>query len=377
MPSGSDKANEYGLEPGLVYLNTGSAGPTPRAVLDRVVAAWTELETNPVYQEYAADGVAGQVERVRAQAAAFLGCRGDELLITRSTSEAMNTVAQSTRLKAGDRVLTTDQEHEGGSDCWRYLAERHGVVIDKVTMRDGEHDPQAIVQRFADALRPETRVISVSHILYTNGLRMPVTEISALARSRKMLCVVDGAQAAGATPLNVKAFGCHAYATNAHKWLLGPKGVGMLYVSSDASDEIKLIQWMGGKSYVGNSTGVGPLPLVAGLGATIEIANARVIEKIEEHNLKLRARAYRGLSQIGGIKMMSLETGPMTSALLSFAVPEKFESNALRQRLHEKYKVVTRNIGKEHFNGLRVSPHIFNTEADVDALVAAVRAEMG
>ena len=296
-----DGSSEYGFAPGLIYLNTGSAGPTPRLVLEKTVQAWTELEKNPVHNEYSVDGVLGWVEKARASAAQFLGCSSDELLITRSTSEAMNTVAQSTRLKAGDRVLMTNQEHEGGSDCWRYLAERRGVVVDEVTIPYGESDPQAIVQRVADAIRPETRVISVSHILFTTGLRMPVAEISKLARSRNLLCVVDGAQACGSTQIDVKALGCHAYATTGHKWLMGPKGVGMLYISSDASDEIKPVQWMGGKRYVDNSVGVGPLPLVVGLGAAIDIANERGVAKIVEHNKALRKRAYDGLSQIAGV----------------------------------------------------------------------------
>ncbi len=372
----SNGASDYGFAPGLIYLNTGSAGPTPRAVLEKTVQAWTELEKNPVQNEYSVDGVLGWVEKARANAARFLGCSSDELLITRSTSEAMNTVAQSTRLKAGDRVLMTNQEHEGGSDCWRYLAERRGVVVDEVVIPYGESDSQAIVQRFADAIRPETRVISVSHILFTTGLRMPVAEISALARSRKLLCVVDGAQACGSTPIDVKALGCHAYATTGHKWLMGPKGVGMLYISSEAGEDIKPVQWMGGKKYVDNSVGVGPLPLVFGLGASIDIANERGVAKIEEHNMSLRKRAYDGLSQIAGVKMMSLPSGPLTSALVSIAIPDRYNSRQMLEKLRNKYHIVTRELGKTHFNGLRLAPHIFNTEADVDAVVAALRAEI-
>lgn len=375
LPCGIE-ATDYGLLPGLIYLNTGSAGPTPRAVLEKTIEAWALLETNPVLQEYSTNGVFGQAEKVRQQAASFLGCTSDELLLTRSTSEAMNTVAQGTRLKTGDRVLTTDQEHAGGSDCWRYLAERRGIVIDKVVVPLGERDPQAIVQRFADGIRPDTRVISVSHVLYTTGLRMPVTDISALARSHKILCVVDGAQAAGATPIDVKAIGCHAYATNAHKWLMGPKGVGMLYVSSDAVEDIKPIQWTGGRKYIDNSVGAGPLPLVVGLGAALETANRRGVAKIEEHNLALRQRAYQGLSQIAAVKMMSLPSGPLTSALLSVALPPDRDSHTLQLKLHDKYQIVTRHIGEQPFNGLRISPHIFNTEADIDAFIAALRVEL-
>jgi selenocysteine lyase/cysteine desulfurase len=372
----AEAANAYGFAPGLIYLNTGSAGPTSRLVLERTLEAWTELEKNPVLNEYSLDGVLGWVEKAREKASSFLGCVKDELLITRSTSEAMNTVAQSIRLKAGDRVITTDQEHAGGSDCWRYLAERQGIVVEKVAIPDGEHDPHAILQRFADAIKPDTRVMSFSHILYTTGLRMPVAELAALARSRKLLCVVDGAQAAGATPINVKALGCHAYATTGHKWLMGPKGVGMLYISSDAADDIKPVQWLGGKRYVDNSVGVGPLPLVVGLGAAIDLANERGVAKIEEHNVALRNRVYQELAQLDGLKMMSLPPGPHSTALVSFALPPELDSRAFQQKLREKYQLVTRYIPKEVFNGLRLSPHVFNTEHDVDAVLSALRTEI-
>ncbi len=368
--------SDYMLSPGLVYLNTGSAGPTPRAVLDRTLQAWTVLETNPVQQAYGQEGVVGWTDQVRATAAAFLGCSVDELLVTRSTSEGMNTVAQGTRLGAGDRVLTTDQEHEGGLACWRYLAERRGVVLDTIAIPHDEHDPAAIVRRFEAAIRPETKVISVSHVLWTTGSRMPVAEISALARRRGVLSVVDGAQAAGNIPVNVREIGCHAYATTGHKWLLGPKGTGLLYVSADAADAIKPIQWMGGKRVTSDATGIGPLPIVVGLGAAIEAAAERGVASTVAHNMALRDRAYRGLEQLPRVRMMSLESGPLATPMVSFALPDDLDVRALLTTLRITYNVQLKAIDKKPFNGMRISPHVFNTETDVDAALTALRAEL-
>ncbi|CAN5871817.1 hypothetical protein BH18ACI5_BH18ACI5_27770 [soil metagenome] len=202
---------DYLMTPGLVYLNTGSTGPSTKAVLERTITAWRQLETNPVKQAYSDDGLLDSAEKVREQAAAFLGCSSEELLITRSTGEAMNTVAQSLRVNPGDRVLSTDQEHGGGTDCWKYLVERRMVVLDTVAITR-DMDDRAIVSAIAGGIRNGTKVVSVSHVLWTTGRRMPVGEIAALARERNILCVVDGAQAVGAVPVNVKALGCHAYA---------------------------------------------------------------------------------------------------------------------------------------------------------------------
>src|SRR5205085_3149305 len=165
----------------------------------------------------------------------------EELVLTRSTTEGMNSVAQGLSLKSGDRVLTTDQEHPGGRHCWDYIARRHGVALDIVAIPPGENDAHAIVDRFAKRIAQRTRVLSFSHLLSSTGLHMPVAELSALARSRGCLVVVDGAQAVGGVAVDVKALGCHVYVTSGHKWLLAPKGTGRLYLSEELGKRIHMI----------------------------------------------------------------------------------------------------------------------------------------
>ena len=114
-PAAAAPAGEYGFAPGLTYLNTASLGPTPRSILQVMTEAWAELETNPVRMAYGAGPLLARTDQARASVAAFMGCGADELLITRSTTDAMNILAAGMTLAAGDRVLTTDQEHEGGT----------------------------------------------------------------------------------------------------------------------------------------------------------------------------------------------------------------------------------------------------------------------
>lgn len=257
--------SDYLLAPGLTYLNTASLGPTPRAVLNRTLEAWRDLESNPVYMAYGNGPSHVAADRTRVLAADLLGCAADELLITRSTTDAMNSLAHAMRLNRGDRVLITDQEHEGGCVGWQYRARRDGVGIDTVAIAPSDHDPAAIVQRFAAAITRRTRVISVSHVITSTGLRMPIAELAALATRHGLFCIVDGAQAVGQIDVDVKALGCHAYATAGHKWLMGPKGTGLLYVSRDAAG-IELLQWESGRTFITNATGIGSLPLASGLG---------------------------------------------------------------------------------------------------------------
>jgi selenocysteine lyase/cysteine desulfurase len=370
---GQNAPSEYLLGSGLTYLNTASLGPTPRAVLNRTLEAWTQLESNPVYMAYGDGPALAAADRTRDQAASLLGCTADEILITRSTTDAMNSLAQGIRLVPGDRVLTTDQEHEGGSLGWHYRSRRDGVHLDVVSLAPEAHDPGEIVRRFAAAITPATRVISVSHIITSTGYRMPITEIAQLAKNRGALCIVDGAQAVGQIDVNVKSLGCHAYATAGHKWLMGPKGTGLLYVDREAVG-IEPIQWEDGRKFVAPSTGVGSLPLAVGLGAAIEWMWARQMTAVESYNFELRNRAYAGLQKISKLRVVSAPPGPLATALVAARLPADIDSRQVRDVLRERHGIIIKMVEKRWFNGIRLSPHIFNTAAEIDAALRAIRA---
>jgi selenocysteine lyase/cysteine desulfurase len=374
-PSLADKS-EYMFEPGLNYLNTAALGPTPRRVLDAVLKAWYELELDPVMMAYGNGASLAATDRAREQAAALVGCTADELLITRSATDAMNCVALGLDLERGDRVLTTDVEHEGGSVCWTYLKRRRGINIDVVSIAPGDFDTKAIISRFEKAITERTRVISVSHVITSTGLRMPIAEIAALAKAHQILCVVDGAQAVGGIDVDVKKLGCDAYVATGHKWLMGPKGTGFLYISKAASSSIQPVQREDGLRFVAASTGIGSLPLMVGLGAAVEAMRKRGMATVEKQIIRLRNRAYAGLSNISKIQLVSPPPGPLATALVAFKLPDSVDSRAFRDLLLKKYRIVIKVGEKRWFNGNRISPHIFNTEADVDAAVKAIRTEL-
>lgn len=367
-------ADDYLFAPGLVYLQTGSLGPTPRPVMDRTLVAWTELERNPVFYGYGAQEAA--MEDARGRAAAFLGCKKEELVLTRCTTEGMNWVASGVGLAPGDRVLTTDQEHPGGRACWDYAARKYGAVLDTVTIPPGENDASAILDRFARALTPRTRVVSFSHILTSTGLRMPVEALSALVRERGAISVVDGAQAAGGIAVDVKALRCQVYATSGHKWLLGPKGTGLLYLSEDLGDRVDPIALQGGRAAYSDSSGVCNLPGVIGLGAALEYISAIGIAKVEAHNLRLRNRLYDDLRGMPKLRVVSPPPGPLASPLVAYRVPDQVDSRGLQIRLQEKHGVVVKVVPRQWLNGHRISTHLFNSEGDVEALLEALKAEL-
>jgi selenocysteine lyase/cysteine desulfurase len=368
-------ASEYMFQPGLIYLNTGSLGPTPRSILDTVLRAWTELETNPVAMSYGG-AVHALADRTREAVAGLIGCSADEVLLTRSTTNAMNIAALGIELARGDRVLTTDVEHEGGSAGWKYLEKRRGVGIDRVVIPPEDHDLSGIIERFDRAITKQTKVISVSHVITSTGLKMPVREIVALARNRNILTVIDGAQAVGNIEVDVRAIGCDAYAGPGHKWLMAPKGTGFLYISKGAASRIQPIEWEDGPKYVVGSAGIGALPLIVGLGAAIEAAQKRGITTSEARNLRLRHRAYDGLKKISKVQVLSAPPGPLATALVAFRLPQAVDSLAFRRAMQQKHNLILKQTEKRWFNGMRISPHVFNTETDIDAALKAIASEL-
>ncbi len=374
IPRGLAASDDILLDPTLTYLQTGSLGPTPRPVMERTVAVWKELELDPTSNGYGP--LEQQMEVVRARAAALVGCALDELVLTRCTTEGLNWVAQGINWSAGERIITTDQEHPGGRACYDWVARRFGVALDVVSIPPGENNPSAIIERFAQRITPKTRAFAFSHLLTSTGLRMPVAELSALARRAGCLSIVDGAQAVGGVAVDVHALGCHVYATSGHKWLLAPKGTGLLYLSRDLAGRVDPIALQSGREAYTASSGVCSLPSVHGLAAAIDYHTAIGTPRIETHNLALGRYLWNALKDVPKIRVVSAEPGPLASPLLTYELPAAINAGQLHRRLLETHRVLVKVVPANFLNGQRISTHLFNTERDVDALVAALRTEL-
>jgi selenocysteine lyase/cysteine desulfurase len=367
---------EYLFSAGLTYLNTGTIGPCRRETVDASLNAWKDLESMPV-KFYGGMGAEALAEKTRTVAARFLGCDLNEVAITSSTTSGMNAVAQGLRLSSGDRILITDQEHGGGLHCWKYFEKYYGAKIDTVAIPQGEFNAAAIIEKIENAVNPKTKVISVSHVFSSTGLRMPVKEISALARANGAFCIVDGAQAVGAIKVDVKELGCHAYATSGHKWLMGPKGTGVLYISKDAQVAIRPMQFDESYKTYNNGNGVVNLPCILGLAASIEYLESVGIKKVEEHNMFLRNRLYDRLQNVSNLTIVSPLAGALASPMLTLLLTDKFPRQAFVKMLLDKHKISIRPTHREFgFNGIRFSMHIFNTENELDRAAEILRNEL-
>lgn len=322
------------------------------------------------------DSVVAVADHVRGKAASLVGCSPDEILLTQGTTDGITTLAHSIRLREGDHVLLTDQEHEGGETGWLHRKLLDGIIVDRVNIPVGDFDTAAILQRFRSAIGPRTRAISVSHVLSPTGLRMPIPELATLAHEAGALFIVDGAQAVGEIAVDVKALGCDAYATSGHKWLMGPKGTGFVYISKDAGDSIAPPNWLMGKRYGSNSQGLSPMALAIGLGEAIDQLLRIGMARVEQHNLALARRTYAGFSDIPGLKIVSPPPGPLATALVAARLPDSADSQSLRSRMLDRHRIIIKMAEKRWFNGIRFSPHIFNDERQVEIALSALRTEL-
>src|SRR5206468_842156 len=157
-------------------------------------------------------------------------------------------------------------EHGGGLAAWKFWKKYRGIEIDVAEIASPPQSEDQIVESFRKGIMPQTRVIFCSHVTFSNGVKVPTARLSELAHKHHCLMIVDGAQSTGGVPVNVKDLGCDAYASSGHKFVLGPKGTGILYISAQAKDRIKPMQLDDGYGYYTAIRGTNCLPEAVGLG---------------------------------------------------------------------------------------------------------------
>lgn len=389
---------EYFIEPGLVYLNSGTYGPTLGAAHEAACRNLREMGAN--YNKAFREHMMGDaVPRFIARLARFLGASPDEVALTSGTTEAMNYIASGLDLTAGDEVLTTKHEHLAGIYPWLLQAKRRGIVVRQLDLATPPASTAEILAQFERALTPRTRVLSFCHVQYTDGAVLPVRELCALARHHGVISVVDGAQAVGMLNFRIAELGCDFYAASFHKWLTSPYGAGLLYVREAMLERLwptVVLSYSGWSTtdrdgvpgitdityaptyprallkYSSNIEYYGALWWTVALCMDFQDAIGR--DRIEARIRTLANRLMEGLGEIPGVRLHTPADPTLRAGLVSFRAGA-MDTEQFFYRLRGRYNIIGRYVRHPGmgFDVNRFAPHIFNSTAEVDAAVAAVR----
>ncbi len=357
------------------YFDHAAVAPLPSVARDVLCdwAAEAAAEGDTVWPVWSR-----RVEGCRALAARLLGADAAEIALVHNTTAGINLVAEGFPWQAGDNVVTLDNEFPSNQYPWLNLASR-GVETRRIATDDGRVD----LDRVVAACDQRTRIVSLSWVGYASGWRCDLAEAADAVHRRGALLFVDAIQGLGVFPLNVAEIPIDFLAADGHKWLLGPEGAGIFYLRREHLDRLRPLgvgwhsvaqgsdfsrietNWKPTAArYEGGSQNIaGFLALSASLEMLMSLGTAAIAERI----LAMTDLACRRLTEIGAVVTTHRE-GKHRSGIVSFELPGQ-DPQALRQRCLDRQVALGCRAGR-----LRISPHAYVNEADIERLVAALAA---
>ncbi len=397
------------LDPDLCFLNHGSFGACPREVMEHAEAQRRELERDPV--QFLTEGGAYETRAQESKLVLgrFLGADPRGLALVPNATTAANVVARSLRLAPDDEVLVSDHDYRACLRAMEFTCRQAGARLTRATVRLPVADPGEVTAAYEAAITPRTRLILASHIASPTALIFPVEQLVALGRARGIPVFIDGAHAPGHVPLDLDRLGADFYAGNCHKWLFAPKSAGFLYVRADRREEIQ--PWVVGHGWPPAKDDprgrIGQLfdwPGTFDPGALLAVPAAiafveRIgLARIREHGHGLMRRVYAEVSALTSLPPLYPDDPRFYACMVSLPLPATTRPD-LRQVLLHKHRiqiVTTDTWGPrlassldsgshrgwatpgEPYPGLllRVCGAIYNTESDVDRLMAALTEEL-
>src|SRR6266567_4301284 len=362
-----------------IYLNTGTFGPMPTCVVEamqeRIQREWRDGRLGAKAFESISETYSGG----RSAVARLLHADSDEIALTDNTGEGMNIISYGFDWREGDEVITTNHEHISALAPLYQIRDRYGIVIRFADL--GLRADRPVETVIEELITPRTRLIMLSHVTWTTGAALDVRAVGQLAHARGIPILVDGAQAAGVIPIDVKDLGIDFYAIPMQKWLCGPDGTGALYVARHALHYVTStyvgywsikheegLEWELNDNAQRFELGGRQTAALAGQVAVLNwleqiVDYAWQYERIKElHNY-----AYRALESIAGLAMLTPHPG--ASWIIAFTLEGQDDAEMVKQ-LNEKHNIYVRNIPSTH--ALRVSTGFYNTEEEIDALVKAL-----
>jgi len=382
------------LNTGIIYFDSASSSLTPEQVLQKMLKFYRDSRANVERGVHRLSQKASeQYNEAQSKVASLLNARSDnEIIMTKNTTEGINTIANGIKWKRGDKIVTSILEHHSNYVVWLRLKERYGVEVEVVMPRKpvthGRLDPAD----FEKTIDNKTRLIAVTHVSNVLGSVTPIEEITRVAHENEALVLVDAAQSVPHMKVDVQEIGCDFLACSGHK-MCGPTGVGVLYMNEEAMQEVEPLTFGGGaiedvdiNSYKLNKTskryeaGTPPIAEVIGLGAAVDYLQKLGIKNIEDYEMELTKQMYNEFRNIPNVEVYGPEPehkiGIMAFNIDSLnshdvALALDVSANIMTRSGHHCALPLIKHVIKK--DGLvRASTYFYNTKEEVTKLTETV-----
>jgi selenocysteine lyase/cysteine desulfurase len=368
-----DVQQAFTLDRTLLNLNNGGSSPAPRVVLAALERAQDLANLTPAH--YQARVLEPGLETTRRLLAEELGCDRGEVALTRNASEALQIVQLGLDLAPGDEVLTTNQDYSRMLDTWSQRARRNGIRLVTIPFPVPLDDPERLVPLFARAITRRTKVIHFCHVTARTGQIFPAKSLCDLARQRGIQTIVDGAHSFAQLPFSVREIGCDYFASSLHKWLQAPTGTGVLFVGRERirnlwplqpaperlSDDIRKFEDVGTRPAAPHHAIAEAIAFHRAVGLEHKAARLRF----------LRDRWFPRLARHRRVRALT-STNPAASCGIASIRVLGIEPERLTAELWDRERIIVLPIWHRDYRGIRVTPAIYTTPAEVDRFADAL-----
>ena len=364
---------KYRLTPDYINLENGYYSMQSEEVLEAFISHIRRL--NFEASRYMRTGRVADKTRVRDKLASLAGCAPEELIVTRNTTESLDTVISGYDWKEGDEAVMAAQDYGAMLDQFKLMARRHGIVNNVVSLPMDPKSDDEIVQLYANAITPRTRLLMVCHLVNITGHILPVRKIADMAHARGVDVMIDGAHAFAQLDFHIPDLGGDYYGASLHKWLGAPIGAGILYVRQEKIEKIWPIY--GEESAAADSIGklnhTGTHPCHTDLAIEDAIRFHEMIG-VARKEARLRWLQRYWTTKVRGKPRIVLNTpgdAARSCAIANVGI-EGMLPGDLARTLFDKYKVWTVAINNAGVRGVRVTPQLYTTTSELDVLVNAL-----
>lgn len=363
----------YKLSSDFINLESGYYNITPEATLEKYFRHIRNVNAHGAY--YMRTVQFENKNRIAARVARLVGCPEDTLVLTRNTTESLDTIIAGFPWKAGDEAIFAMQDYGAMQDMFKQVARRHGIVLKVISLPINPASDQEIVDLYANAITEKTKLIMVCHMVNITGQINPVRQICDMAHARGVEVMVDGAHAVAQFEFKISDLNCDYYGASLHKWLAVPLGVGILHVRKEKIPKIwPLIAEEGVPlSDIKHLNHVGTIPVYT------DLAVDDAIDFYEKLGPARKEKRLRYLQNYWTTKVRPLPrvrlhhpADPTKSCAIANVGIEGIKPSVLAERLMKEYKIFTVAIDGGNIHGCRITPNVFTTLKELDVLVKAI-----